>query len=145
MTMTSRFADMTPSSIFLTFFCSSYWSKFHVNIITGSGVMTVFFYKGLTINPEIENTLVWVLPDMCSGCHYYTTSFNKAWTQLLRRFKSCTRRVGDSFVGQPYHKNNSSPNMARMPLMKCYYMLQNVTVTAFAVSKLLRENQQGVG
>ena len=26
----------------------SYWSKFYVNIITGSGVMTISFYKGLT-------------------------------------------------------------------------------------------------
>ena len=26
----------------------------------------------------------------------FTTSFNKAWTQILRRFKSCLRRVGDS-------------------------------------------------
>ena len=42
----------------------SYWSKFHVNIITGSGIMTVFFYKGLTRNPEIRNTLVWVLPNI---------------------------------------------------------------------------------
>ena len=41
----------------------SYWSKFHVNIITGSGFMIVFFYKGLTRNPEIRNTLLWVLPN----------------------------------------------------------------------------------
>ena len=34
----------------------SYWSKFHVNIITGSGVMTIFFCKGLTRNPEIRYT-----------------------------------------------------------------------------------------
>ena len=34
----------------------SYWSKFHVNIITGSGVMTIFFCKGLTRNPDIRNT-----------------------------------------------------------------------------------------
>ena len=33
----------------------SYWSKFHVNIITGSGIMIIFFYKGLTRNPEIGN------------------------------------------------------------------------------------------
>ena len=26
----------------------SYWSKFHVNFITGSGIMTIFFYTGLT-------------------------------------------------------------------------------------------------
>ena len=42
----------------------SYWFKFHVNIITGSGVMTVFFYKGLTRNLEIGNTPVWVLPNI---------------------------------------------------------------------------------
>ena len=36
----------------------SYWSKFHVSIITGSGIMTIFFYKGLTRNPEIGNTPV---------------------------------------------------------------------------------------
>ena len=39
----------------------SYWSKFHVSIITGSGVS---FYKGLTTNPEIWNTHVWGLPNI---------------------------------------------------------------------------------
>ena len=47
---------------FLTFFVFlvkvSYLPKFHVNIITGSGVMTISFYKGLTRNPEIGNTPV---------------------------------------------------------------------------------------
>ena len=32
---------------------------------------------------------------LCSGYHYCPTSFNKAWIQVLRRFKSCSRRVGD--------------------------------------------------
>ena len=32
----------------------------------------------------------------CSGYNYCTASFNKAWTQVLRRFKPCWRRVGDS-------------------------------------------------
>ena len=62
----------------------------------------------------------------CNGYHYCTTSFNKAWTQVLRRFKSCSRRVGNLRwwrslamipagnkakrlnVGQPFHENNSS-------------------------------------
>ena len=43
-------------------FC--YWSKFHVNIIVGSGVMTIFFYNGLSRNPKIRNTLIWVLPNI---------------------------------------------------------------------------------
>ena len=42
----------------------SYWSKFHVNIITGSGIMTIFFHKGLTRNPEIGNTSVWGFPNI---------------------------------------------------------------------------------
>ena len=31
----------------------------------------------------------------CSGYHYYTTSFKKPWTQVLRRFKSCSWRFND--------------------------------------------------
>ena len=43
----------------------SYWSKFlHVNNMTSSGVMTIFAYKGLTRNPEIRNTPVWVLTNI---------------------------------------------------------------------------------
>ena len=48
--------------IFLVKF--SYWSKFFVNIITDSGVTTICFYKGLTRNPEIRNTPVWVFPNI---------------------------------------------------------------------------------
>ena len=42
----------------------SYWPKFDVNIITSSGIMKIFFNKGLTRNPEIGNTLVGVLPNI---------------------------------------------------------------------------------
>ena len=53
---------MTSLSIFFDVDFSlvkfSYWSKFHVNIIIGSGVMTIFFYKGLTGNPETGNNPV---------------------------------------------------------------------------------------
>ena len=60
--MTSQFIKMMSSSKFLEgFFVSlvmfNYWSKFHVNIITGFEVMTIFFYKGLTRNPEIRNVV----------------------------------------------------------------------------------------
>ena len=40
---------------------------------------------------HFENMKPW-----CSGYHYCTTSFSKAWNQVLRRFKPCSRRVGDS-------------------------------------------------
>ena len=57
--MTSQIADITSSSNFCianVFFKSSltcfrnhvYWSRFHVNIMTGSGVIKTFVYKGST-------------------------------------------------------------------------------------------------
>ena len=53
--------------IFWRYFVSlvnfSYLYKFHVNIISGSGIMTILFYKGLTRNPEIGNTSLWILPN----------------------------------------------------------------------------------
>ena len=52
--------------LILTLFCFSCQTQLlvqiYVNIITGSGVMIIFFYKGLTRNPEIGNTYVWGLP-----------------------------------------------------------------------------------
>ena len=42
----------------------SYWSKSHVNIITGSGIMTSFFYKRLTRNPKVGNAHVWAFPNI---------------------------------------------------------------------------------
>ena len=43
-----KYKNMSPQKI--------YWSKFHVNIVTGSGAMAISFYKGLTRNPETGNT-----------------------------------------------------------------------------------------
>ena len=40
----------------------SYWSKFHVNIMADSGVMTVFVYKRLTRNRKYP---IWVLSNIC--------------------------------------------------------------------------------
>ena len=47
---------MSSLKFFISLVNYSYWSKFHINIIFGSGVTTIFFYKGLTRNPEIGNT-----------------------------------------------------------------------------------------
>ena len=40
----------------------SYWSQFHFNITTGSGVTRISFYKGWTRNPEAGNTPVGIFP-----------------------------------------------------------------------------------
>ena len=69
-----------PCFVFLVKF--SYWSKFHVNIITGSGIMKIFFYKGLTRNPKIGNIRVWVLPNIWRLGRVMDTKFG---TNVLNR------------------------------------------------------------
>ena len=61
MAITSEFPDMTSSSNFceavliLLSILVTGPIKSHVNIITGSGVMTISFYKGLSRNSAIED------------------------------------------------------------------------------------------
>ena len=38
---------------------------------------------------------IYIVVPWCRGYHYCTSSFSETWIQVLRRFKSCSRRVGD--------------------------------------------------
>ena len=72
----------------------SYWSKFHVNIITGSGVTIIsfidFFHQGLTRNPEIGNTLVWVLLNMWRLGRFRETGFGTdVFNEMLLNAAKC--------------------------------------------------------
>ena len=68
----------------------SYWPKFHVNIITGSSVMTILLYKGLTRNPEIGNTPIWVLPNTWRlGRFRDTTSGTNVYNEMLLNAAKC--------------------------------------------------------
>ena len=94
---------------FVSLVTFSYWSKFHVNIITGSGIITIFFYKGLTRIRKSEIPPSEFCP--ISG------GWDKLWI----------------------------PQLAQMPPIKYYWMLQNSRVPALTVFELLRENQLGGG
>ena len=87
-----------------------HWSKLHVNIINSSGVMTIFFYKGLEIerNTETGSALVW------------------------SEFSSISGDSGELRI----------PNLARMSLIKCYWILQGYSYNRFWV---IKGNQQGGG
>ena len=86
----------------------SYWSKFHVNVVTGSGVMTISFVRDWPEIWKLEITLSEFSPKSAD------------WSDI------------------------GIPNLAKMYLTKCCWILQNARVTAFTVSELLKENQQGV-
>ena len=100
MTMTSHISEMTSTSHFLGVFFVSlvnfrYWSKFHVNIIIGSGIMTIFFYKGLTWKPEIGNTPVWVFPNIWRLGRVMDTKFDTNVSN--RMLLNATKFQGYSF------------------------------------------------
>ena len=70
----------------------SYWSTFCVKIIAGSGVMTIFFCKGLTRNPEIGNTTVWVLPNIWRLVQVRNTKFGtNVSNEMLLNAAKCQR------------------------------------------------------
>ena len=60
---------------FVSYVKFSYWCKFHVNIITGSGSLATFFYKGLTRSLEIGNTSIWVLRNVRRLRHVRDSKF----------------------------------------------------------------------
>ena len=84
-------SDMVSSSIFLKLFrFSCHWSKFHVKIINGSWVMSIFFYKGLTRNLEIENIPVWVFSNIWRLRRVRNTKFGTdVSTKLLLNAAKC--------------------------------------------------------
>ena len=73
----------------------SHWFKFYVNIITGSGVMTISFYKGLTRNPEIGNTPVWFLPNIWRLGQVRDTKFGSKFSNKM--FLNAAEFQGYSF------------------------------------------------
>ena len=74
-----------------------YWSKFHVIIITGFGVMTISFYMELTRNPEIGNTPVWVLPNIWRLGQVRNTKFRRNVSNKI--LLNAAKYQGCSFYG----------------------------------------------
>ena len=107
--MTSQFSYMASSSKFfwrgfVSLMKFSYWSKFHVNIITDSGVMTIFFYKVLTRNPEIGNTPVWVLPNIWRLGRVRNTKFGTN-VSIEMRLNAANARVTAFLVSELLREN----------------------------------------
>ena len=92
----------------------SYWSKFHVNIIFGSGIMTIFFYKRLTRNPEIENTLFWVLTNIWRPERVMDTKFGTNVSN--RTLLNTTKLQGYSFYSSWVIKGKPTGGVKLPPL-----------------------------
>ena len=100
------FKDYYPEFIVLTFKNFTCWNKWHIlfwePITTISENFVIFGYQHLpSITKNFFVSKVHLIRKSKCSCwisyHCCTTSFNKAANQVLRRFKSCLRRVGDSW------------------------------------------------
>ena len=89
-------------SCFVSLVKFSYWSKFYINIITGSGVIAIFFYKGLTRNREIGNTAVWVLPNIWRLARVRDSKFGTdVSNKMLLNAAKCHANRGDKITPYP--------------------------------------------
>ena len=102
--------DVIVKSCFVSLVKFSYWSKFHVNIIAGYGVITIFFYKILTRNPEIRNIPVWIFPNVWRMGEVRDAKFgtNVCNEVLLNAAKCQGRRLGSEHVFNIVLKSNKN-------------------------------------
>ena len=104
------------------FFCQVYyWSNFHINIITGSRVMTKFLYKGLTRNPAIRKCPVWVLPNIWRLGQVRDTKFDtKVFNKMLLNAEKCQSYIFYCFYS--FCNPHSSPRL-RLIEIKNFWVL----------------------
>ena len=78
---------------FVSFVKFSYWSNFHVNIISSLLLelwKTISFYKGLTRNPEIGNIAGWVFPNIWRLGRVKNTKFGtNVFNKMLLNAEKC--------------------------------------------------------
>ena len=110
--MTSQFVDMTSSS-----------KLFDV---------VLFLLSSLVTGPSFMSVASLVLD-------LWQFSFIRDWPEIR---KSEYPRLSFAQFLEAVASELGIPNLARMSRTKYYWMLQNVRVTAFTISELLRENHQ---
>ena len=66
-----------------------YWYRYH------NHVLPIWPFSAQFSENDVTRGISGVVAPWCSGYHYCTTSCPEAWTQVLCKFKSCSRHVGD--------------------------------------------------
>ena len=106
-------------------------------------------FSNMTLTSEFFNVVLSVLSNLVTGPSFMSISslvlelwqfsFIRDWPEIRKseippsEFCPISGDWGELWI----------PNLARMNLIECYWMLRNSRVTAFTVFELLRENQLG--
>ena len=107
-------------------------------------------FSNMTLSLNFFDVVLFLLSSLVTGPSFmsisslvlelWQCSCIRDWPEIrkseipLSEFRTISREWGELGI----------PHLARMSLIKCYSMLQIVRVTAFTISELLRENQQGL-
>ena len=106
-----------------------FWNDIIVNFFD----VVLFLLSSLVTGPSFMSISSLVL-------ELWQFSFIRDWLEIRK-----SEIPPSEFCPKSGHWGESGiQNLAGMPPMKCYWMLQNARVTAFTVSELSRENQQRV-
>ena len=95
--------------------------------------VALFFLSNLVISPRFMSILLMVMQLWQFSFIGYCPEI---WKLQIPLSKFCPI--------SSYWVKIGIPNLAQTSLIKFYWMLQNVRITVFKVSELLRKNQQGV-
>ena len=106
----------------------SYWSKFNVNIITGSAVVTIFFYNRLTTNPEIGNTPIWAFPNIWRLGGVRETKFgtNVSNKMLLKAAKCQGYSIFWVIKGKP---TKQTPQKSKIYIKNTHFIARKYDIT----------------
>ena len=135
--MFSVFCKMKEYYITFTGYAVRLWSKI--------GKMTVMSqFSDMTSSSSFFNVVSLLPSSLVTGSSFMSISslvlelwqfsFIREWPEIQKLEIPPSKFWPISELGMP--------NLTRLYLVKCYWMLQNIRVTAFTVSELLRENQQ---
>ena len=108
-------------------------------------------FSDMTSSSNFSDVVLFLLSSLVTGRSFssisslvlelWQFSFIRDWPEIRKL------DIPPSEFSPIYEKWDESwvPNLARMFLIECYWMLQNSRITAFTILELLRENQLGEG
>ena len=103
-------------------------------------------FVDMTLSPNFFDVILFLLSSLVTDSSFMSSlvlelwqfSFIRDWPEIRKLEKPLSEFCRTS----GYWVELEIRNLARMSLIKYYWMLQNASVTAFIVSELLRENEQ---
>ena len=108
---------------FLQIFLFQLRKCFWILLILGFGRALLYVILAFLVSHSFFTKTQFLTTPWCSGSQYHTTPLGRDWIQVLRKFKSCSRRVGDMWWQEKTKRYTSK--------LKHLYHCQDLVVNYF--------------